>query len=857
MKKILLMTFLIAVVISTSQAEAKSHVWSSGVLPDYLAYVWDPLHAGWGLGLYDINASVTRNAYMYRNSIAINDGAVVNVGDTISFTAPVMNSDISWFASGYSVDSPYGKWVNNAGFPGSISTLITTLPAYKIYSEFSVNPSAITFTHTGSTASLSCNSNGSSCVVNSSGSILTQVNYSSTYGKFYYRYEYSGGQIGQATIFQTTPMRRILNYSSANQAGWYHPVDSSDYVVNVPTQVINFSITAVGGNNPPFIPVLTPDATCTVGQVFSLTVRGIDPDSDNIRYAIDWDNNGSVDQYLPSSGYVNSNTSQTVSQAIAIPGVYSYKVRTEDSKGGVSPWTPVQATTCVNPTYVCTGTIPVNAVVCAGDSTGLSINTSRTVVNSCTVAKCEYTCSSGYIKNGNSCIPTQCNDGVDNADAEDTLVDLSDPGCANIDDTDETNLPPTADISATDCSIPAGGASCITTVTWSSSNATMRSIRHNGVQFSTVASSASGINRTATYGSHIFAFYNNGALLKTDTINAACVSGTSWDGDSCEVVSVANLSANIPNTVSSAIVGSDITLTSNVQNIGTAAAGPYNIRFYIDNNNDGNADYSYVQTREVSNTAASASQSESVTWTIPTTAPAGTWRVGYYADTDNEVAESGIDGPWQNWSGWRSFTVTNPPSVTFDVSGCTIAINQSQCNGNVNWIFSNVQAPENYLIKNITTGLTYGTTITSGGTIQKPLQYGVNTITASANGVSDTKTVNVVCDESTVWYDNICSPSPTLSITATPKLIRSGDTTDVLVSVNSAHVLNCSLHNATSDNPKIFTHNGTTVANESYPFTTKNISATQIVTVTCVDTATNLSSTAEVRIEVVPKVQEI
>lgn len=37
---------------------------------------------------------------------------------------------------------------------------------------------------------------------------------------------------------------------------------------------------------------------------------------------------------------------------------------------------------------------------------------------------------------------TQCSDGVDNADPEDTLIDLSDPGCENASDDDESNTPP-------------------------------------------------------------------------------------------------------------------------------------------------------------------------------------------------------------------------------------------------------------------------------------------------------------------------------------------------------------------------------------------------------------------------------
>lgn len=55
--------------------------------------------------------------------------------------------------------------------------------------------------------------------------------------------------------------------------------------------------------------------------------------------------------------------------------------------------------------YSCTGSTPSNSSLCSGDSNGLSSDTSKAVVSSCTSArKCEYTCQSGYVKSGNSCI---------------------------------------------------------------------------------------------------------------------------------------------------------------------------------------------------------------------------------------------------------------------------------------------------------------------------------------------------------------------------------------------------------------------------------------------------------------------
>lgn len=58
--------------------------------------------------------------------------------------------------------------------------------------------------------------------------------------------------------------------------------------------------------------------------------------------------------------------------------------------------------------FSCTNS-PSNATVCQNDNTGLTQNTSSTLVSSCSspagsAPKCEYTCSSGYTKQGSQCV---------------------------------------------------------------------------------------------------------------------------------------------------------------------------------------------------------------------------------------------------------------------------------------------------------------------------------------------------------------------------------------------------------------------------------------------------------------------
>ena len=67
---------------------------------------------------------------------------------------------------------------------------------------------------------------------------------------------------------------------------------------------------------------------------------------------------------------------------------------------------------CVSAEYVCTGSLPANSLYCSGDTSGLTVDTPTTLVSACTPqVKCEARCGSGYVKNGNACVPASCPSG--------------------------------------------------------------------------------------------------------------------------------------------------------------------------------------------------------------------------------------------------------------------------------------------------------------------------------------------------------------------------------------------------------------------------------------------------------------
>ena len=98
---------------------------------------------------------------------------------------------------------------------------------------------------------------------------------------------------------------------------------------------------------------------------------------------------------------------------------------------------------CVQDTYSCTGTVPSNATLCAGDDQGLTQDVNITLVSLCTsTQKCEYTCDSGYHYDSSTqvCEPNQCTGtipsnatlcaGDDQGLTQDTAISLV-PSCTN------------------------------------------------------------------------------------------------------------------------------------------------------------------------------------------------------------------------------------------------------------------------------------------------------------------------------------------------------------------------------------------------------------------------------------------
>jgi len=93
-----------------------------------------------------------------------------------------------------------------------------------------------------------------------------------------------------------------------------------------------------------------------------------------------------------------------------------------------------------------------------------------------------------------------------------TIYSLSCTGPSGTTNRDATVTLPSGEISATSCEIPAGGASCNTTVTWSSANFLgSRSVLQQGIEFSTAVTDS--VSRSVTPITKIFTLRDTGSTF--------------------------------------------------------------------------------------------------------------------------------------------------------------------------------------------------------------------------------------------------------------------------------------------------------------------------------------------------------
>lgn len=84
-----------------------------------------------------------------------------------------------------------------------------------------------------------------------------------------------------------------------------------------------------------------PSISCPANNSFtntslSVSFTSFDSQGNNLRYLIDWDGNGTVDEYVPAGAYVSSGTQQSSSRSWSTTGQKTVIVSAQDDQGAVS-----------------------------------------------------------------------------------------------------------------------------------------------------------------------------------------------------------------------------------------------------------------------------------------------------------------------------------------------------------------------------------------------------------------------------------------------------------------------------------------------------------------------------------------
>ncbi len=377
-------------------AHAKTTSWDS-TINDTLYYFWNEGGAtptgegtGWAEGLRNPNISIRSGAKITNmdTGAILNEGTVVPVGTRLRFERiPPVNEDISWFGTGHSADSPFGRWSANAAPPagascGASDFVSSFISEYVYYDEtgkpidnslhidtyviLAVNPQTLSVSHSGSTAGLNCNTSQTECTVTSPGSVNTTFTFSGTTGKFYYRYLVTD-IISDDPFIDDSASANLINRCTRNdipmsiqpngeflKAGVVHAVpirfstnvnlylegteNSPPYILSVSQQQITYDLAALSPNSPPAVPIIAGPATGFTGTDYQFSFNSTDPDNDTIRYGVDWDNDGTENGYVGGTGYVASGETKTAAKSWPAKGPKTFRAFAEDSTGSKSGW---------------------------------------------------------------------------------------------------------------------------------------------------------------------------------------------------------------------------------------------------------------------------------------------------------------------------------------------------------------------------------------------------------------------------------------------------------------------------------------------------------------------------------------
>ena len=351
---------LVALLASVQFVAAESVVWNATQVVQLCS---DGSTYDCATRLFDPNESVT---YRVRVTDLDTDtpvacGSTVQEGTQLRYEyLPHTSEDVFWFGTGWSADSPYGDWIANAAGPDSSHRCIdknftrNDSPnihdpnsqyfvkadwIWPVYVTLSVAPPQKVFSGPAGVDCTENSSGGGDCIMGHLGTFDASFNFAATMAKFYGYYNQNDPQTGYPAGCWGGRMSEVARNWNLDQSIAYpahtRPTPYKDFTLTVPTQTIQCPITVVPATDGPTKPTVSA-GSCTIGAAYSILFTSTDPNGHPLKYGIDWDNDGSVDQYVPASGFVNSGVTQSASRTYSTTGQKTVRVIAQNDQGAIS-----------------------------------------------------------------------------------------------------------------------------------------------------------------------------------------------------------------------------------------------------------------------------------------------------------------------------------------------------------------------------------------------------------------------------------------------------------------------------------------------------------------------------------------
>ncbi|MDD3662712.1 MAG: InlB B-repeat-containing protein [Candidatus Pacebacteria bacterium] len=277
-------------------------------------------------------------------------------------------------------------------------------------------------------------------------------------------------------------------------------------------------------------------------------------------------------------------------------------------------------------------------------------------------------------------------------------------------------------INANNCTIAAGGNSCSSSLSWSTTNPVGTSAVTTPTNITVKTANTSTATYTVAYGTRTFYLYNNGTLLDQDPATASCTSGTSWNGSSCQTN----------------VVTHTVTFNGNGSTGGSTATQTFTEGETKNLNANGFTRTGYTFAGWATTSTGSVVYANQASYTM------GTSNVTLYAKWTANAVMSG----------------------TINANNCTIAAGGNSCSSSLSWSTTN---PVGTSAVTTPTNITVKTANTSTATYT--VAYGTRTFYLYNNGtLLDQDPATASCTSGTTWNGSVCQTNvaPVVTLTANP-----------------------------------------------------------------------------------------